>query len=238
MASDLILISFINKTPYLSPGDKSFLVEKLPQMNPLDKLRVRNSVTSGQAPAILQVLQIMRAKFYQKEIPPKPNLIEKVVQAILPPKPKVAVAHSVLTQTNFLGGTIPKPIRDDKVKPFNSIGELYNPVQLAFLNAKHITFDLNSNTEQIIQNFLETLTEAFSKVENVDLKRCYFMNFVQSPLFKSYVNTGLTALRHPELEPAKIRLNLLYQINTNYLNNKQFQFASIICNHLRNLCGV
>lgn len=64
------------------------------------------------------------------------------------------------------------------------------------------------------------------------------MNFLQSPLFSGYLNTGLTALRHPELEPSKIILNLLYQIDSNYLNNKQFVQAATVSNHLRGLCGL
>jgi hypothetical protein len=143
-----------------------------------------------------------------------------------------------LTQPNILGGQPPQAIRGENIRPLQRLEEFYHPGQLSMLSTNHINFGLNTNTEQIIQNFLASLTDVFSRIDNVNLRRSYFMNFIESSLFVSYINTTLTAFRHPELQPPKIILNLLYQINQQYLNNKQFQVAAVISNHLRNLCGV
>lgn len=238
MTIDEHLQQLINQTPFLNQGDKSFLLEKIVQMSPLEKLKLQGSLVSGHAPAILQSLQVTRAKFFQKETPKKPDIITKISNAILGTKPKTIVSKSILTQPQVLGGAAPQSIRGEKVRELLTLEDFYHPAQLSQLTSKHVTFGINANTEQIIQKFLDVVHDTFESIDNINLKRAYFMNFVESPLFVSYINTALTALRHPELQPAKIILNLLYQINTNYLNNKQFQFAAIISNHLRNVCGI
>lgn len=235
---DQQVLDLINRTGFLSPGDKSFLIERLEEMSPLEKLRLRGALIKGYAPEVLQSLELMRAKFFQKEVPKKPDILSKISNVFRGSRPNIVVAHSILTNPNILGATPPMAMRGEKVKPLNSLSEFNHPAQLSYLNSSHVTFGLNTNTEQIIQNFLENLNNIFSRLDNINLRRAYFMNFVESPLFVSYINTALTALRHPELQPPKIILNLLYQINQQYLNNKQFQFAAVISNHLRNLCGV
>jgi hypothetical protein len=238
MSQDPQLIELINKTPFLSQGDKNFLIDKLPQLSALEKLKLRQSLSAGMAPPILQQLQLMRAKFFEKEAPKAPDPITKVLNNIMPQKPKKILNTSILTQPNLLGGPIPQAIRGEKAVEFRSLAEFSSPAQLGLLNSSHVSFNINDNVEQIIQNFLQKLTQMFNQIDNVNLRRSYFMNFVQSPLFSSYLNTGLTALRHPELEPSKIILNLLYQIDPHYLNTKQFQHTSVICHHLRTLCGI
>jgi hypothetical protein len=235
---DQHIIELITKTPFLSPGDKSFLIEKIKQMNALDKLKLQQSLTHGQPPDILQSLQLIRAKFFESEKPKEPDLITKFTSAILPKKPPKVVSTSILTQPQVLGTPPPQAITGENIKNLDSLSEFYHPAQLSLLSARHVTFGLNDNPDQITQNFLKNLDKIFDKITNVNVRRGYFMNFIQSPLFGSYINTGLTALRHPELQPSNIILNLLYQINPNYLNNRQFTQASIISNHLRGLCGV
>jgi|688.fasta_scaffold299562_1 hypothetical protein len=235
---DQQLIDLIQKTTYISEGDKSFLVESLPQMNSLEKLRLRGALVAGQAPRILQSLEMTRAKFFQKEAPKKPDILTKISNVFSGKKENEILAHSILTQPNILGGQPPQAIRGENIRPLQRLEEFYHPGQLSMLSTNHINFGLNTNTEQIIQNFLASLTDVFSRIDNVNLRRSYFMNFIESSLFVSYINTTLTAFRHPELQPPKIILNLLYQINQQYLNNKQFQVAAVISNHLRNLCGV
>jgi hypothetical protein len=235
---DQQLIDLIQRTTFISQGDKSFLIESLSGMTSLEKLRLRGALLGGQAPAILQSLELTRAKFFQKETPKKPDIITKISNVFSGKKENQVIAHSILSQPSILGGQAPQSIRGESIKPLEKLDEFYHPGQLSMLNNNHVNFGLNANTEQIIQNFLANLTEIFSRIDNVNLRRSYFMNFVESPLFVSYINTTLTAFRHPELQPPKIILNLLYQINQQYLNNKQFQFAAVISNHLRNLCGV
>lgn len=232
------LLQLVNQTQFLSPSDKSFLLERLPEMNDLEKLRLRGALLGGHAPDILQSLQLMRAKFFSKEIPKKPDILDKISNAFSGKKTNQIISHSILTQATVLGSNPPLAIHGEKIAQLQNLAEFNQPGQLSMLNSQHITLGLNANVEQVIQNFLEKLTVIFNGIDNINLKRSYFMNFVESPLFVSYINTALTALRHPELQPPKIILNLLYQINPQYLNNKQFQFAAVISNHLRNLCGI
>lgn len=232
------LLSLVNQTQFLSPGDKSFLLERLGQMNALEKLRLRGALLGGHAPDILQSLQLMRAKFFAKELPKKPDLLSRISNAFSGKKENQILAHSILTQATILGGNPPQAVRGENLPILQDLSQFSQPGQLSMLNSSHVTLGLNTNTEQIIQNYLEKLTTIFNQLDNINLKRSYFMNFVESPLFVSYINTALTALRHPELQPPKIILNLLFQINPQYLNNKQFQFAAVISNHLRNLCGI
>jgi len=235
---DQQLITLVNQTQFLSPGDKSFLLERISEMNSLEKLRLRGALLGGHAPDILQSLQLMRAKFFSKELPKKPDLLSRISNAFSGKKENQIVAHSILTQSTILGSNPPQAIREPNLTPLQNLSQFSHPGQLSMLSSSHVTLGLNANTEQIIQNFLEKLTQIFNQLDNINLKRSYFMNFVESPLFVSYINTALTALRHPELQPPKIILNLLFQINPQYLNNKQFQFAAVISNHLRNLCGI
>ena len=80
--------------------------------------------------------------------------------------------------------------------------------------------------------------EQHDKIPDINIKRSFFASFVNSPLFVSYLNSGLTAMRHPELEPRDVVLNTLHSVNDNYLNNRTFEMASIITNHLRHLSGI
>lgn len=233
------LVKLVQQTPFLSQGDKSFLLDKISEMNPLDKLKLEHSLKSSQAPEILQNLQLIRAKFFASEAPKKEDILTKITNVLTGTKKnRTIVAKSLVTQPQLLGSPVPKAIHENRIIPLNSLEEFNYPGQLSLLTQNHINFGLNSNTEQIMQNFLNKLTRVFERITDVNLKRAYFINFLESQLFGKYINTTLTALRHPELKPSKIILNLLYQINPEYLNNKQFQLASVICNHLRNLCGL
>lgn len=236
---DQTLIQLIQGSAFLSQGDKSFLIEKVAQMNPLEKLKLQQSLAHGQAPNILQSLQVLRAKFFESERPKEPDLLTKVASAILPKQPRKVLNTSILTNSNLLGGPVPQAVKPTQPIPqLHKLSDFVAPEQLSMLQSRHVTFDLHDNVDHIMQDFLRRLDAIFHKIENVQVRRNYFMNFLQSQLYASYMNTGLTALRHPELEPAKIILNLLYQINPNYLNNKQFHQAALISSHLRSLCAL
>lgn len=232
------LNKLIVDTPFLSNGDKDFLIQKLPNLSPLERLKLQQSLSHGQAPNILQSLQIIRARFFNSEAPKKPDLLSQVASAIFPKKPKKVLANNILNQPQIIGGPVPQFVKVANVQPLRSLGEFYHPFQLGMLSPNHLNFGLNDSSEIIVQSFLTKLDQIFDKIENINLRRGYFMNFVQSPLFNSYLNTGLTGLRHPELQPSNIVLNLLYQINTTYLNNKQFKAAAVICNHLRSIASL
>jgi hypothetical protein len=228
----------IERSDSLHSGDKDFLLSKLNSMSPIDKLKLKHSLQSGQTPAILQSLQLMRAKFIESEKPKDPDLITRVVQTVFKPTPPKAVATSFLNQTQVLGSPIPKPPTVNPNLKLNSLNSFNSLEQLRIISPFHIAFQLEQNPDLIIREFYERSEDLFDKIDDIYSRRCYFMLFISSPLFGAYINTGLTALRHPELQPSNIILNTLFQIDNKHLNSKQFKYAAMIANHLTTLCGI
>jgi hypothetical protein len=97
---------------------------------------------------------------------------------------------------------------------------------------------MNTNTDQVVQRFLEYLSEMFDSIGNNAVRRAYYMNFLESPLFSAYMSSAITALKRDELQPRSIALNLLNQVNNQFLNLKQFTHAAMISNHLEESCVV
>jgi hypothetical protein len=110
--------------------------------------------------------------------------------------------------------------------------------QLAMLDQSHFINGTEQQEDVNLQKFLEKIDNMFEQIADTQTKRSYFASFVTSPLFNSYMNTGLTAIRHPEIEPREIILNTLHTTNNNYLDKRKFEIASIITNHLRHQCGI
>lgn len=235
------LQDLITNHPIMNPGDKSYLLEKIKDMNAIDRLKLKHSVQTGKMPEILKSIYDLRKEFAQKETPPKPqsnDVISAIATSIAPPKPKKPVSTSFMAQPYLLGSPAPHALMNAPIPPLFKLGEIASPLQLCLLNPSHVSFGLEENADQIIGDFLERLTTMFDKITEISLKRNYFMNFLQSPLFGAYMNTGLTALKHPELEPASVVLNTLSQIHPRYINKKQFEYTAKISNHLRNIIGI
>jgi hypothetical protein len=236
---DQSLIQQINNTPFISPADKAFLIEKLSQIDENEKLQLKSSLLAGQAPPILRYLQSIRIKFYQNEQnyrKPKQTIVEKLGEFFVGSKPKKLLSASILTQPNLIGGAVVQSTKE-KAEPLKSLDSISHPSQLSVITSQHINFTLDTNSEQIVQKFMQATTRMFGSMP-IQTKRSYLVNFIESPLFISYMNTGLTAMRHDELEPRKVALNLLHQINPSYLNNRQFETASVICRHIRSLASI
>lgn len=223
------LENLISTSSILESRDRYFLLSILENISSLDRLKLRQGLMSGMSTQVAQQIDLLKDKFQPKTNPKKPE--EK------PEEQKRILNISILTQTSYLGGPLPKVV-EGAAEPLDSLRNFRSLTQLKSLQAEHVTFKINDNVEQIIRNFLDTLEKLFDNIDDVYKRRCYFMNFLQSNLFSGYLNTGLTALRHPELEPAKVILNTLHQINPDYLNNRQFQHAAVICSQIRNLCGL
>lgn len=236
--SNYELIEVINQSSFLSPGDKSYLVSQLDKLSPVDKLKLKHSLLSGLEPNILHNLQQLRQKFMQSEAPKEKGVFDKVVQAIFkPPSPQIA-SNSFLNQPNILGGPVPEPVKTTQIASLLKVSELKNLDQLRILAPVHVNFTFNENPDLQLQIFFEKSSELFDRIHSIPERRNHFLSFLSSPLAGAYFNTGLTALRHPELQPSSIVLNTLYQIDNKYLNNKQFRAAASISNHLRSLCGL
>lgn len=246
---DQEIIQLIQNTNFLNPNDKGFLLESLKVLSPLEKIKLKSSLVSNNPPSILQNLQIIKAKIYQNSNQPnlrsqntqeeskKEGLLEKITSKLFPKKKPQIVAPSILNDPRYLGSNIPRPINENTV-PLQRLDTFIHPAQLKFLHAGHVSFGLSTNNKQILKVFFDKTEEIFDGIENVDIKRGYFMNYIQSSLFNNYLNTALTGLKHEELKPRKVVLNMLHQINPNNLNINQFEIAAEITSHLRMLVGI
>jgi hypothetical protein len=232
------LLQLIEQSTHLTPSDKSYLINQISLVAPLDKLRLKHSLANGHAPAILDHLRIIRDKFATLEKPKALNPVAKVINTLFKPAPPKIVSNSFLNQGILLGGQVPKLIATTNIATLPSLSQIDSLDQLKILTSNHISFNLNQNTDYEMQIFYQKISGLFSKIHSINERRNYFLNFLSSPLFKAYINTGLTALRHPELQPASIVLNTMYQIDAKYLNNKQFRLTANISTCLRGLCGL
>ncbi|GAB4145306.1 MAG: hypothetical protein OHK0017_04750 [Patescibacteria group bacterium] len=234
------LEKLIAEAPHIPDMDKSFLLAKLPEMKPLDKLQLEQSLLSGMIPESLAQIARLRQKFMATENKPKGDVITKIVETILPQQPKVPASQSILIKPHLSGmepvqAVVPNPAP----AMIRNLTEFATLDQLAVLNPAHVTFAVNDPVEQIMENFFEKVVKLFETVPEPKKKRAYLMTFMQSMLFNIYLNTGITALRHPELQPRSIALNQMSQIdNRKYLNKKQFQYTAQITSYLRSICGL
>jgi hypothetical protein len=233
----------IQGSPFLNESDKAFLIANLNRLSPLDKLKLKQNIMTGMIPPVMQQINILKQnlkeRFVETENPQKQeDMLSKLAAKLSKEKPKPLLSASVLSNPAILGGAIPKPLPPQKVPPINHLHEISHPFQLSMLGNRHIDFGINEDGDQIVRIFLDKTGQIFDGIESVEVKRNFLMNYLQSELFKNYLNTGLTALRHPELEPHKIILNLLHQINRSYLNTTQFTHAAAITNNLRIFCAI
>jgi hypothetical protein len=231
------ILQLIQESQFLGAGDKEFLSSKVDSLSPLDKLKLQKNLMNNQAPALLEDLQIMRNNFFQQEVPKKPDLFSKIAQVINPPKPQKVLSHSILYNESYLGSQPPRPFDAPRVQ-LNTFGDFSSLNQLNSLAPNLLQVNLSDNGDQALREFMDKLDDLLAPIQDINIKRNYFMTFLQSPLYAAYTDTGLTALRHPEIQPASIIFNRLQQIDPKYLNKRQFQSASKISAHLRQLCGV
>jgi hypothetical protein len=236
---DIEILDLISKSTHLTDGDKSYLAEQVTKLSPIEKLKLKHSLISGSAPSILINLESIRKKFFVSETPKPVNPISNAITSLFKPKVSTIVSNSFLNQPVLLGGKIPHlPPVNSSIKPLNKLSEINSLDQLKILTPDLVNFTLYENIEYELQNFYHKTTELFEKINSIESRRNYFLNFLSSPLFKAYINTGLTALRHPELQPSSIILNTMYQIDSKYLNNSQFKTTSNISGSLRALVGL
>jgi hypothetical protein len=245
MNNDQILIQLIQQSNIINDGDKNYLLSQLDKLLPIEKLKLQHSLNTGHEPSILTSLRDMRNRFLAEESANNPSQnnakdpFSKIVNNLFKqPTPK-PVSHSFLNQAHLLGSRVPKPIPiNQPIVQLIKLSEIQNLNQLKLLSPMHVNFSLNENIDLELKDFFINSTELFEQIDSIDIRRDYILYFFSSALFEAYIDTGLTALRHQELQPASIILNTLYQIDNKYLNNKQFRATVSICNHLRTLCGI
>jgi hypothetical protein len=231
------IITAINTSQYVAKEDKMYLGESVVKFNPLEKLKLKTTLSSEDTVAIKSMIELLKIK-YPVEIKVKSGFFNKISQFINPPKPQKIVSPSILSSSTALGGPVPVPFPVNNVRPLENTETFTDLSQLAILNQNHFTNGTEQQEDVNLQKFLEQIDDMFERIPDTQTKRSYFASFVTSPLFNSYMNTGLTAIRHPEIEPREIILNTLHMTNVNYLDKRKFEIASIITNHLRHLCGI
>jgi hypothetical protein len=221
----------------LSRDDKSYLSQTIIKLNPLEKLKLKNTLGTDDPVALRSMVELIKIKF---PIVVKPNtgFFGKISQFINPPKPQKIVSPSILSNPISLGGPVPSPFPLGNTQPLQNTEQFFDLGQLGMLNQSHFINGTEQQEDVNLQKFLEKIDNMFDQVSDTQTKRSYFASFVTSPLFNSYMNTGLTAIRHPEIEPREIILNTLHMTNNNYLDKRKFEIASIITNHLRHQCGI
>jgi hypothetical protein len=227
----------INANTYITREDKMFLTQVLVKLNPLEKLKLKSLVSSDEQTTLVSGIELLKIKF-PPEVKVQSGFFSKISQFINPPKPQKIVSPSILSSTQALGGPIPVPFPANNVGRLDTSEAFYDLAQLAFLDQSQFGNGTEQQEDVNLQKFLEKIDGMFETVPKTETKRSYFASFVTSPMFNAYMNTGLTAIRHPEIEPREIILNTLHLTNSNYLDKRKFEIASIITNYLRHLCGI
>jgi hypothetical protein len=227
----------IQANSILNREDKTYLSQTLVKLNPLEKLKLKTTLDSDDSTALKSMVELIKIKF---PIIVKTNtgFFGKISQFINPPKPQKIVSPSILSTPATLGGPVPTPFPIGNTLPYQNTNEFSDLAQLATLDQSHFIIGTEQQEDINLQKFLEKLDYFFDQIVDTQVKRSYFASFVTSPLFNSYMNTGLTAIRHPEIEPREIILNTLHLTNNNYLDKRKFEIASIVTNHLRHQCGI
>jgi hypothetical protein len=234
---DQEIMDLVHDTGILNQPDKNYLLDILPRLAPLEKFKLRTALNSEQTKAILSSVQLLKVK-YPPEVKKPNGIMGQISNFIHPPKPQKLVAMSILSQPAVIGTVMPMPITSSQIPVLNSVDSFTDLLQLNIINQTHLQIGSTDQEELSLQRLLNKLDDLINKIEDINIKRSFFASYIQSPLFVSYLNTGLTAMRHPEIEPRDVILNTLHKVNENYLNNKTFEMASIVTNHLRHLCGI
>jgi hypothetical protein len=241
-ANDILIIELIKKSPILVPPEKDFLIEKISVLGPLEKLKMKKAILANTTPDIIIEFRKTREEFItleKKELANNQPIQATFTSKLFSTQPKIkeVLAHSILANSDYLGSPIPHPPQIPQ-QNINSLNEFTSLKQLNSLNSNHVSFNPDENSDQIIRNFMNKIATEFGTIANPLEKRNYFTLFLTSPLFRMYINTGLTALKHPEIKPANTILNTMQKIDRNFLNRKQFENVSTISSGIRGIIGL
>ncbi len=235
---DQDLIDLINTTTLLNNNDKDYLFQIFGQFSVLEKFKLKSSLSINDTKSVLTFMQLLKLKFPIIVKPKGNSIFDKIGEFINPTPTTKPVSESLLTKSSEIGSSVPRPLVPNHSVVLNNLNDFSSLEQLLVLNPNHLIVVHEDQAEVVMQRFLTKLDQMFDTISLMDYKRNWLATFIQSPLFTTYMNTGITALKNPEIEPRKIILDTLHQANTAYLNSKQFEMTSIITNHIRHLCGV
>lgn len=257
-SQDLFLIrKIIDFSGFITNQEKEFLLANLERLSPLEVLKIKRSILAKSreefeneykkvfsrisenriAKVIVESQPLLRADPVDDKIVESEKNIKEIKNTAPNNQSKVLMSESLLLNEFHLGhGKVSAIIKTaDKLTSLHTITSLD---QLHQISIKHIDFGLDDNAEQQIQLFFQEIKKLFLAVDDIEVKRSYLLTFLQSPLFGAYLNTGLTALQHPEIKPSAIILNTLHKNNEQYLSKKQFQYAALITGQIRKLAYI
>jgi hypothetical protein len=249
MQSDDMLIEAIKSSVIFQDQEKEFIISRMARFDHLDKFKLKRYLLVNDEKTVRETYRIIRDKLLreekEKEFLSQTTGNSNVNQAKIffdkyAPKsdrPQSPVSTSLLSDIDFLGHEIPMAPQV-RGQPFKNIDYFTNLDQLCLLESNHVTFSMDDNVPIIVQKFLNKLTTLFEDIDDIMIRRSYFRLFMRSALFNNYLNTGITALRHTEIQPRKIVLNLIYQTDPIYLNANQFEYTATISHHLKNLVEI
>lgn len=246
---EAVLTELLKNTGALKDHEKDFLISRIGKFDHLDKFKIKRFLMIDDQVAIKDTYKVIRDKFLKQEatsssevaIPGVTNVTDAArniaKKMVTRDASGVPISASLLGNITYLGGVIPNPPQV-KGKTLDSLEYFSSLDQLSQLDRNHVTFSLDENTAVILQSFLKKITSLFESIDDVTKKRGYFRLFMRSALFNAYLNTGITALRHTEIQPRKVVLNLIYQTDPTYLNAKQFEHTSTISAYLKALVDI
>jgi hypothetical protein len=235
---DQDLIDLINSTTLLNNSDKDYLFLIFGQLTVLEKFKLKSSLAINETKSILVFLQLLKLKFPITTKAKGNSIFDKINEFISPTPVVKPVSESILTKSSEIGSSVPKPLIPKNKIFLDDLNKFDSLEQLLIISPEHLFVVNQDQAEIVLQRFLEKLDKMFDTISSMDFRRNWLATYLQSPLFISYMNTGITALKNPEIEPRNIILDTLHQANTSYLNKSQFEMASIITNHIRHLCGI
>ncbi len=206
--------------------------------NPLPLTNQPQPVSQPQQPVIQNQTSQPQPNNLEQKSEQKSGIFNQITSLFNKEKAPEIISPSILSQPQLLGTSAIQPMHQESVDALQKLTEFKHPAQLAMLTSTHVSFGMDQSGDQIIKNFMDISSDIFSQIEDINIRRAYFMNFLRSQLFSSYISSAVTAMKHPELQPRKIVLNTLNQANPQFLNNKQVGITATISNHLRNLCGL
>jgi hypothetical protein len=244
--SNDVLLEQLSASSILQDSEKEFITTRLDKFDHLDKFKLKRYLAINDEKNIKETFRIIRDKILreekEKEYLSQQSTAKKGASGMfdkIAPKQQSTepLSFSLLSDTKFLGHVIPKP-PEVRGQPFKILSDFSNLDQLSLLEPSHVTFSLDDNVKLLIKGFFDRVEDLFDDISTLEEKRGYFRLFMRSTLFNSYLNTGITALRHTEIQPRKIALNLIYQTDPIYLNSNQFEHASSISKLLKQLVEI
>jgi hypothetical protein len=244
-SNDGVILDLLKKNTFFQPHEKEFLSSRIASFDHLDKFKLKRYLIIDDQEILRATYKLIREKVLVQETEQNyqktqnsSNITKDILDKInARPDTKKPISISLLANQEYLGGVLPETPQV-RGQHLDSLVHLNSLDQLAQLDSSHVTFSLDDNAPLIMQNLFKKLSQLFDRIEDVNLKRGYFRLFMRSELFNAYLNTGITALRHTEIQPRKLVLNLIFQIDPGYLNAKQFEYTASISDVLKNLADL